>query len=149
MAHTLNAQDYISIAREYYAAIDAKDADRVASTYIPTATLKFNADDPIVSKDAIREFSEQFFSVVTTIEHTRVEVWTKPLLGSIRPTDVGEPMSEAAVTIVSTACPIFTIGAVSLPIPATSIFSIDQSSGLFVSVHNMFDLDKTFAAVSQ
>ncbi|MEO0543264.1 MAG: nuclear transport factor 2 family protein [Pseudomonadota bacterium] len=71
MALTLNAQNCLTIARAYYAAIDAEDADEVASLYIPTATLQFNADDPILSKDAIRGFSEQFFATVTAIEHTR------------------------------------------------------------------------------
>jgi hypothetical protein len=35
----------------------------------------------------------------------------------------------------------------SLALPATSIFTIDRQTEKFVSVHNMFDIAKVFAAV--
>ena len=34
-----------------------------------------------------------------------------------------------------------------LPLPATSIFTVDKQTEKFVSVHNMFDLAKVYAAV--
>jgi hypothetical protein len=55
------------------------------------------------------------------------------------------------VTVVSTALPIFSIrnasGVTSLALPAASIFTIDKQAEKFVSVHNMFDIAKVYAAV--
>ena len=47
--------------------------------------------------------------------------------------------------------PIFSIrnasGVMRLPLPATSIFTIDKQTEKFVSVHNMFDIDKVYNAI--
>jgi len=34
-----------------------------------------------------------------------------------------------------------------LPLPATSIFTVDKQTEKFVSVHNMFDIDKVYNAI--
>jgi hypothetical protein len=53
--------------------------------------------------------------------------------------------------VVSTALPTFSIrnasGVTSLALPAASIFTIDKQAEKFVSVHNMFDIAKVYAAV--
>jgi hypothetical protein len=55
------------------------------------------------------------------------------------------------VTVASTALPTFSIDTGSevtrIAVPATSIFTIDIASEKFVSVHNMFDLAKVYAAL--
>ena len=38
-------------------------------------------------------------------------------------------------------------GVTSLALPAASIFTIDKQAEKFVSVHNMFDIAKVYAAV--
>ena len=47
--------------------------------------------------------------------------------------------------------PIFSIrnasGVMRLPLPATSIFTIDKQTEKFVSVHNMFDIAKVYGAL--
>ena len=43
----------VRIVENYYAAVDSRDADRIAGTYLPapTTALQFNADEPIVTVD--------------------------------------------------------------------------------------------------
>jgi hypothetical protein len=112
-------------------------------------SLAFNADPPIVGRAAIRDFSAQFFEFVR-VKHTRIEVWTRALIGEVVPREMPLGQSAATITVVSTALPTFTIdnaaGATKLALPATSIFTIDKESGKFVAVHNMFDVGKVYAA---
>jgi len=80
-----------------------------------------------------------------------IEIWTNPLKGGVVPVDLPPPRSSATVTVVSTALPTFSIrnasGVTTLALPATSIFTIDQQTEKFVSVHNMFDIGKVYDAV--
>jgi hypothetical protein len=146
--------DIVRIAQAYYDAVDSLDADRIAGAYLdaPSTTLQFNADDPIVTVDAIRGFSAQFGGAVSSIRHTRIDVWMRPLMGDVVPTDLPPGRSDRTLTVVSTALPIFTVGngptAKRIALPATSIFTIDLASGKFASVHNMFDIGKVYAAVA-
>lgn len=143
--------DLIRIVQAYYDAVDSGDASRVAETYLsaPSTTLKFNADDPIVTIAAIKEFTARFFDVAR-VKHSKIEIWKTPLMGDVVPVDLQPARGSSTVTVVSTALPTFTIGdgsaSTRLALPATSIFTIDMQSGKFASVHNMFDLAKVFAA---
>ena len=80
-----------------------------------------------------------------------IEIWTNPLKGGVVPVDLPPPRSSATVTVVSTALPTFSIrnasGVTTLALPATSIFTIDKQTERFVSVHNMFDIAKVYAAM--
>ncbi|MBV9458877.1 MAG: hypothetical protein JO141_15345 [Bradyrhizobium sp.] len=148
----LTDAEVVRIVQNYYDFVDSLDADRIAGTYLPapTTTLQFNADEPIVTVDAIRAFSAGFAGAVASIRHTRVDIWSRPLMGDIVPADLPAPRADATLTVVSTALPTFTVGqgaaAKRIALPATSIFTIDVASGKFVSVHNMFDIAKVYAA---
>ncbi|WP_407157701.1 hypothetical protein [Bradyrhizobium sp. STM 3557] len=143
----------VRIVENYYASVDSRDADRIAGTYLPapTTALQFNADEPIVTVDAIRAFSAGFVEAVTNIRHSRIEVWARPLMGDVVPADLPAARNDATLTVASTALPTFTVGkgaaARRIALPATSVFTIDVASGKFVSVHNMFDIAKVYAAV--
>ena len=143
----------IRIVQSYYDAVDSLDADRIAGLYLPapSTTLQFNADPPIVTVEAIRAFSEQFTQAVAGIKHSMIEIWTNPLKGGIVPVDLPPQRTSSTVTVVSTALPAFSIrnasGVSRLALPATSIFTIDKQTEKFVSVHNMFDIAKVYAAV--
>ncbi|MEU6554273.1 hypothetical protein ABZ915_28960 [Streptomyces sp. NPDC046915] len=146
--------DVVRIIAAYYDAVDSGDAARVSHTYLaaPTTTLQFNADDPIVTVEAIQEFTARFFHVVSDIAHTMIDIWTTPLMGNVVPVNLAPARSASTVTVVSTALPTFSVDTGStvtrLALPATSIFTIDIASGKFVSVHNMFDIAKVYAAVN-
>src|SRR5262249_39945846 len=141
------------IVQSYYNAVDSLDADRIASLYLPapSTTLQFNADPPIVTVEAIKAFSAQLFQTVAGIKHSRIEIWTTPLMAIFVPPALPPPRSSSTVTVVSTALPTFFIrnasGVTSVALPATSIFTIDQQTEKLVSVHNMFDIGKVYAAV--
>ena len=141
------------IVQSYYDAVDSLNADRIASLYLPapSTTLQFNADPPIVTVEAIRAFSAQFTQAVVGIKHSMIEIWTNPLKGGVVPVDLPPPRTTSTVTLVSTAHPTFSVrsasGVTSLALPATSIFTIDSQTEKFVSVHNMFDIAKVYAAV--
>ena len=149
----LDDTEIVRIVMSYYEAVDSGDADRLADVYLASATttLKFNADDPIVSKEAIRAFSAQFFSMAS-VRHSQIDVWKTPLMGDVVPVELAHPRGEGTLTVISTALPTFTLnssgGPTELPLPATSIFTIDLESGKLASVHNMFDLGKVFAAAA-
>jgi hypothetical protein len=149
---TLPITDVVRIVQEYYDSVDSRDAARVADNYLvaPDTTLQFNADDAIVTVEAIKAFTAQLFQNVS-VEHTKIEVWNTPLMGDIVPVDLAPARSASTVTVASTALPTFSIAAGSevtrIAVPATSIFTIDLASEKFVSVHNMFDLAKVYAAL--
>ena len=151
---TLSEAEIIGIAQAYYDGVDSRDPDRLAGLYssAPSTSLAFNADPPIVGRAAIRDFCAQFFQAVT-VKHTRIEVWTRALMGEVVPREMPLGQSAATITVVSTALPTFTIdnaaGATKLALPATSIFTIDKESGKFVAVHNMFDVGKVYAAAAR
>jgi hypothetical protein len=153
MAMRILEATLIHIVQSYYDAVDSIDADRLGGLYLPapSTTLQFNADPPIVTVEAIKAFSSQLFRAVAGIRHSMVEVWTNPLKGGVVPVDLPPPRSNSTVTVVSTALPTFSIrnasGVTSLALPATSIFTIDKQTEKFVSVHNMFDIAKVYAAV--
>ncbi|MEU3957993.1 ketosteroid isomerase family protein [Streptomyces achromogenes] len=144
--------DILRIVQEYYDSVDSRDAARVADNYLvaPDTTLQFNADDPIVTVEAIKAFTAQLFQSVS-VKHTMIEVWNTPLMGDIVPVDLAPARSASTVTVVSTALPTFSIDSRSemtrVAVPATSIFTIDIASEKLVSVHNMFDLAKVYAAL--
>ena len=143
----------IRIVQSYYDAVDSMDADRIVNLYLPapSTTLQFNADPPIVTVEAIKAFSAQFTQAVAGINHSMIEIWTNPLKGGVVPVDLPPRRSSSTVTVVSTALSTFCIrgasGVTSLALPATSIFTIDKQTGKFVSVHNMFDIAKVYAAL--
>jgi len=145
--------EIVRIVQAYYDAVDSRDPDRLAARYLdsPTSTLQFNSDEPIVTIDAIRVFTAQFVNAVSSIRHSRIDVWIQPLMGNVVPTDLLAERSSSTLTVVSTALPIFTIGegesSRRIMLPATSIFTIDIASERLVSVHNMFDIGKVYAAV--
>ena len=145
--------EIVRIVQHYYDSVDSLNADRIAGTYLPapTTALQFNADEPIVTVDAIRAFSAGFVGAVASIRHTRIDIWARPLMGDVVPVDLPAARNEATLTVASTALPTFTIGegaaAKRVALPATSVFTIDVASGKFVSVHNMFDIAKVYAAV--
>jgi hypothetical protein len=145
--------EIIKIVQAYYDAVDALDGDRLASAYHPASdtTLQFNADEPIVGSEAIAAFTRQFGMAVSKVEHTQIEVWKTPLMGDVVPVELAPGRPASTVTVVSTALPIFFIGEGAdrkrLPVPATSIFTIDVASKKLISVHNMFDIGKVYAAV--
>ncbi|MFI6374428.1 nuclear transport factor 2 family protein [Streptomyces sp. NPDC050546] len=144
--------DLVQIVQEYYDSVDSRDAARVANNYLvaPNTTLQFNADDPIVTVEAIKEFSAQLFHIAS-VRHSMIDIWTTPLMGDVVPVNLAPARSASTVTVVSTALPTFSVDTGSevkhVAIPATSIFTIDIESEKFVSVHNMFDLAKVYAAV--
>lgn len=150
----LTDAEIVRIVQNYYDSVDSLDADRIAGNYLPapTTTLQFNADEPIVTVDAIRAFSAGFGRAVASIRHTRIDIWARPLMGDVVPADLAAARTDATLTVVSTALPTFTVGegaaAKRIALPATSIFTIDVASGKFVSVHNMFDIARVYAAVS-
>jgi hypothetical protein len=145
--------DIVRIVQGYYDAVDSLDPERLASLYLPapTTTLQFNADEPIVTVDAIREFTVGFSGAVSSIRHSRIDAWVRPLMGDVLPADPAATRSGSTVTVVSTALPTFTIGegteAQRIALPATSIFTIDIASRKFVAVHNIFDIGKVYAAL--
>jgi hypothetical protein len=149
----LTDPEIVRIVQNYYDSVDSLDADRIAGTYLPapTTTLQFNADEPILTVDAIRAFSAGFVGAVASIRHTRIDIWARPLMGDVVPADLPAARTDATLTVVSTALPTFTVGegvaGRRIALPATSIFTIDVASGKFVSVHNMFDITKVYAAV--
>jgi len=151
---TLSAAEIIRIVQAYYDGVDSRDPDRLAGLYssAKSASLAFNADAPIVGRAAIREFCARLFQAVT-IKHTRVEIWTHALMGQVVPREMPLGGSAATLTVVSTALPTFSIdtaaGATTLALPATSIFTIDKETGKFVAVHNMFDVNKVYAAAGE
>jgi hypothetical protein len=143
----------IRLVQSYYDAVDSRDAGRIANLYLPapSTTLQFNADPPIVTIEAIKAFSAKLFQAVDGIKHSMIDVWTNPLMGDVVPVDLPAPRSGSTVTVVSTALPTFTVrgtsGVTTVPLPATSIFTIDKQTEKFVSVHNLFDIAKVYAAV--
>ena len=143
----------VRIVQSYYDAVDSRDADRLGGLYLPapSTTLQFNADPPIITVEAIKAFSAKLFQTVAGIKHSMIEVWTIPLMGDVVPVDLPAPRSGSTVTVVSTALPTFTVcgasGVTTVPLPATSIFTIDKATEKFVSVHNLFDIAKVYAAV--
>src|SRR6516225_8137821 len=144
----------IRIVQSYYDAVDSLDAERISGLYLraPFTTLQFNADPPIVTVEAIKAFSAQFTQALAGIKHSMIEIWTNPLKGDVVPVDLPPARSSSTVTVVSTALPTFSIrnasgGTSSLALPAASIFAIDKQAEKFVSVHNMFDIAKVYAAV--
>jgi hypothetical protein len=143
----------IRLVQSYYDAVDSLDADRIANLYLlaPSTTLQFNADPPIRTVEAIKAFSAQFTKAVTGIKHTMIEIWTNPLKGGVVPVDLPPPRTNYTVTVASTALPTFSVrtasGMTHIALPATSIFTIDKQTEKFVSVHNMFDITKVYAAV--
>jgi hypothetical protein len=151
-AQTFSEDTIIRIVQSYYDSVDSRDAEQLANMYLrsPSTTLAFNADAPIIGVDAIRAFTAQFFQAVS-VRHTMVDIWTTALMGEVLPIEMPPGRSAATVTVVSTALPTFTIGsgadARTVAVPATSIFTIDKQSEKFVSVHNMFDIGKVYAAV--
>jgi hypothetical protein len=144
--------DLIRIVQAYYDSVDSGDAARVADRYLaaPNTTVQFNADDPIVTVEAIKDFSAQFFQIAS-VKHSMIEIWTTPLMGDVVPVDLAPERSASTVTVASTALPTFSVNTGSavtrIALPATSIFTIDIASQKLVSVHNMFDLVKVYAAV--
>jgi hypothetical protein len=147
---TISDADLIRIVLAYYDAVDSRDADRIANAYLPapSTTLQFNADEPIVTVEAIREFSAGFAHALSGIKHSMIDIWTKPLMGDVVPVNLAPAKSSSTVTVVSTALPTFSIGEgpamTRLALPAT----IDIPSSKFVSVHNMFDISKVYAALA-
>jgi hypothetical protein len=143
----------IRLIQSYYDAVDSLDAGRIANLYLPapSTTLQFNADPPIITVEAIKAFSARFAQIVTGIRHTMIEIWTNPLKGGVVPVDLPPPRSNSTITVASTGLPTFSVrnasGVTSLALPATSIFTIDKQTEKFVSVHNMFDIAKVYAAV--
>lgn len=143
----------VRIVQSYYDAVDSGDADRLGGLYLsaPTTTLRFNADPPIITVEAIKAFSEKLFQMVAGIKHSMIEVWTTPLMGDVVPIDLPAPRSGSTVTVVSTALPTYTLrgasGGTTVSLPAASIFTIDKQTEKFVSVHNLFDIAKLYAAV--
>ena len=148
----LSDQDIVNIVQEYYAAVDSRDADRLAALYLDeaTTTLKFNADPAIVTVDAIKEFTAGFSQAVAGIRHTMIEIWANPLLGNIVPIDL-EPSRTNARTVVSTATPVYSFfnGSSDLALPAASVFTIDIKSRKFISVHNLFDIGQVYSALKK
>ena len=150
---TLSDADLVQIIQAYYNAVDSLDPERISGAYSPepSTTLQFNADAPLIGIPAIKGFSARFGHVVSSIKHTKIDIWARPLMGDIVPVDLQPARSSSTVTVVSTALPTFTITkgteVTRLPVPATSIFTLDIASRKFVSVHNMFDIAKVFAAV--
>jgi hypothetical protein len=150
---TISEATLIRLIQAYYDAVDSLDADRIANLYLPSpsTTLQFNADPPIVTVEAIKAFSAQFTRAVTGIKHSMIEIWTNPLLGDVVPVDLPPPRSDSTLTVVSTALPTFSVrnasGVMPIALPATSIFTIDKQTEKFVSIHNMFDIAKVYAAV--
>ena len=153
MATSIPEAALIRIVESYYDAVDSMDADRIGSLYLPapSTTLQFNADPPIVTVEAIKAFSAQFTKAVVGIKHSMIEIWTNPLKGGVVPVDLPPPRTSSTVTVVSTAVPTFSIrnasGVTSVALPATSNITIDKQTEKFVSVHNMFDIAKVYAAV--
>ena len=143
----------IRLVQSYYDAVDSLDASRIAGLYLPapSTTLQFNSDPPIRTVEAIKAFSAQFTQAVVGIKHTMIEIWTNPLRGGVVPVDLPPPRSNTTVTVASTALPTFSVrngsGMTHIALPATSIFTIDKQTEKFVSVHNMFDIAKVYAAV--
>jgi len=142
----------IRLIQSYYDAVDSLDASRIADLYLPTptTTLQFNADPPIRTVEAIKAFSAQFTQALAGIKHTMIEIWTNPLKGGVVPVKLSQS-TNPTVTVASTALPTFSVhnglGVTQIVLPATSIFTIDNRTEKFVSVHNMFDIAKVFAAV--
>src|SRR5215471_13893311 len=101
----------IRIVQSYYDAVDSGDADRLGSLYVPapSTTLQFNADPPIMTVETIKAFSAQLFQAVAAIQHSMIEIWTKPLKGDVVGIDLPPPRSSSTVTVVSTALPTFSI----------------------------------------
>jgi hypothetical protein len=149
---TFSDDTIIRLVQSYYDGVDSRDAEKLANLYLraPSTSLAFNADAPIIGVDAIRAFTAQLFQAVS-VKHTMIEVWTTALMGEVLPMEMPPGRSAATVTVVSTALPTFTVGsgagARTLAVPATSIFTIDKQSGKFVSVHNIFDIGRVYAAV--
>jgi hypothetical protein len=145
--------DLVRIVQAYYDSVDSRDAARVADNYLaaPNTTLQFNADEPIVTVEAIKDFSAQLFQIAS-VRHSMIDIWVTPLMGDVVPVNLAPARSDSTVTVVSTALPTFTVdtgsGVTQMAVPATSIFTIDIGSEKFVSVHNMFDLAKVYAAVA-
>lgn len=143
----------VRIVQSYYDAVDSRDADRLGGLYLSSrsTTLQFNADPPIVTIEAIKAFSAKLFQAVAGIKHSMIEVWTNPLMGEVVPVDMPAPRSSSTVTVVSTALPTYTIrtasGVTTVQVPAASIFTIDKQEEKFVSVHNLFDIAKVYAAI--
>jgi hypothetical protein len=143
----------VRIVQSYYDAVDSRDADRLGGLYLPapSTTLQFNADPPIITVEAIKAFSAKLFQTVAGIKHSMIEVWTIPLMGDVVPVDLPAPRSSSTVTVVSTALPTFTVrgasGVTTVPLPAASIFTIDKQTEKFVSVHNLFEIAKVYAAI--
>jgi hypothetical protein len=143
----------IHLIQSYYDAVDSLDAGRIANVYLPapSTTLQFNADPPIRTVEAIKAFSSRFAQAVIGIKHSMIEIWTNPLKGGVVPVDLPPPRTNSTVTVASTALPTFSVRTVSgvthIALPATSIFTIDKLTEKFVSVHNMFDIAKVYAAV--
>jgi hypothetical protein len=150
--------DLVRIVQEYYDSVDSGDPARVADNYLaaPDTTLQFNADDPIVTVEAIKDFSARLFNIAS-VKHSRVDIWTDPLMGDMVPVDLAPARSATTITVVSTALPTFSVRSdfsvdpdptvTRVAVPATSIFTIDIASERFVSVHNMFDLASVYAAI--
>jgi hypothetical protein len=86
----LTDAEIVRIVQNYYDSVDSLDADRIAGTYLPApaTTLQFNADEPIVTVDAIRAFSAGFGRAVASIRHTRIDIWARPLMGDVVPADL-------------------------------------------------------------
>ncbi|TPX57817.1 hypothetical protein SpCBS45565_g08147 [Spizellomyces sp. 'palustris'] len=142
----------IQVVKDYYAGVDSRDADRLASLYHPSrCSLQFNADPPLVGLEAIRSFSASFFNAVLKIQHEKVEVWSQPLLGGVLPT-LDEIDGQETTTVASTALPTFTVTGndgkqAVVTVPACSIFTIHTQTKKIVRVHNMFDLNKIYTAM--
>ncbi|KAJ3290436.1 hypothetical protein HK104_006789 [Borealophlyctis nickersoniae] len=136
-----------TIVLNYYAAVDSRNASRLASLYTPDGSLQFNLDPAAVGRAAIQGATEYFFSqLVESVHHTEQTVFTPRIFPAESPSS-----NNGTCTVASSATPVFTVRTpdnttVDVPTFAASFFVIDDETGELHSVHNAFTFAGIYAA---
>jgi ketosteroid isomerase-like protein len=117
-------------AKEFFALVDASDADGVAGRVTADAVLISGNGEPIAGREGIRNAIATFETLITSISHEVLRAWT-----------VGEGyITELRVTYVR-------LDGGTLVLPCTNIFDVDDK-GQITGYKIFMDMTPVFEQVS-
>jgi ketosteroid isomerase-like protein len=120
------AADPTQWAKEFFALVDAGDADGVAGRVAPDAVLTSGNGEPIVGREGIRGAIATFRTLISGISHELVRAWV-----------VGEVyITELRVTYVR-------LDGRTLVLPCTNIFDVDHE-GQITNYQIFMDMTPVF-----
>lgn len=124
MSKTVEATQW---AEEFFALVDAGDADGVAGRVTADAVLATGNGEPIVGREGIRGAIANFQTLITSISHEVVRAW-----------EVGDGyVAELQVTYVR-------LDGGKLVLPCTNIFDVD-GDGQITDYKIFMDMTPVFA----